>query len=207
MKKYFIIFPTIIFLLIGSCIQKPKISEPDELNVIPISTPSSYDQAINYLNGSAEERIAGCWTLANNYSDHYLEFIPLVINNLHYQPTSDVRENSAKVLGELGTTAKISVPNLIEVMENDNSNNARIEAAIALGKIKDSRAMPALSKILDSKNIHLSISAAKSMSKITGVIFPDSNSTGGYSINNEGKPLIVVAAKKWWTDSGSKMKW
>jgi HEAT repeat protein len=121
--------------------------------------------------------------------------------------TSDVRESAARVLGELGNQAIDATPDLIIAMQNDSSINLQNEAARALGKISDKRAIPALADNLYKSDRNLAISSAKAIAMITGEIFSDSASDSGYKLNAQGIPFIVIDAKKWWEEKGQLQDW
>lgn len=182
-------------------------SPPVELEVSPVAKPSSFEQALQYIRSqSIDERLLGMWAVLD-YPDEIQEALPIIIQNLNYQQSSEVRSAAARVLGELGPLAKTAVPNLIDVMQTDSVADVRIDVAIALGKIEDTAAVPALAENLNlDKEYDLAAFSAKSIAQITGQSFPDSNSNG-FRVDEQGVPLIVIGAREWWKDKGQFENW
>jgi HEAT repeat protein len=149
----------------------------------------------------------------SNFGKEAVEAVPALIQNLHYETTSDVREAAAIALGRLGPDARSAVPDLIGVLQNDNSVNVRSAAAEALGQIGDPLAVPALISVLYEEevmgrtNMELTIDSAVSIALITGESFPDADSQHGYRLNEEGVPLVVIAAREWWEKEGQHRDW
>jgi HEAT repeat protein len=182
------------------------LTPPIELELSPVPTPSTFDEAVKYMGGDSQERIVGMWATLR-YKNKAEEAMLLIIGNMYYVPSSDVRSNAARVLGELGPIAIRAVPDLIKVMQKDESLNVQIDAARSLGKIGDTRALPALAENLYKNNNDLAIYSAKSISLLSGETFTDSDSLGGYRLNEKGIPLIVIAARQWWENVGKYKNW
>jgi HEAT repeat protein len=183
------------------------IAPPVELEVSPIVTPSTFDEALLYMkSNSSEKRVLGMWAVLD-YLDETQTALPFIVQNLYYQQDSDVRSAAARVLGELGPLAKLSVTDLLKVMQADPSPDVQVDIAIALGKIGDPMAVPALvDNLHDYKNNNLAAFSARSISQLAGENFPDSN-TSGFSLNEQGVPLIVLAAQNWWLEKGQFQDW
>jgi len=189
-----------------SCILQPNNDfvqvEPRDT---PIPTPVSIDVAIKYATSDDHmQRIIGMWSILE-FSESVSIGLPFVIENLSY-PVEDVRINAARVLAEFGPSANEAVPSLISTMQTDSEMDVKIESAIALGLIQNGAAVPFLANNLYSGNESLAVSSAKSISHITGVVFPDSNSSG-YTKDENGNPYILLAAKEWWEQEGKNKDW
>ena len=199
---------TFIWLLVGlfltSCIS--TIEQPVELDHKIIPTPSNFDEALDYMEDySAEKRMEGMWAVIN-YSDNAEEAIPLLIQNLYYETTPDIRARAAKVLGILGKESIIAIPDLIQIVQNDTSLKVQIEAVTALGSIGDRKAVPVLALKLYQDDIELGIVSANSISQITGLEFLEANSQV-YSLDENGVPLVVIAVQTWWEEEGQYQDW
>lgn len=126
---------------------------------------------------------------------------------------SDVRASAADALGEIGPGAALAVPALIEILRSDDFVHARTSAAKALGKIGDTSAVPALAEILWDQKAQeaykfIPINAAKAIAWLTDNQFPDSGrGSHGYRVNDDGEPLIVIAAREWWEREGQYQEW
>jgi hypothetical protein len=205
MKKICWIFLVGVFASSG-CVPRPTPLPSGELEASPVPTPSSLEEAISYMHSyTAEERIVGMWAVLD-YRSRALDVIPLITQNLYYQPTDEVRSNAARVLEQLGPIANQAVPDLIDVLQNDSSINVQIDAAAALGTIGDKKAVPILAQQLYQEDRFLSIYFAKSIALITAERFPDADSQGGYRVRG-GVPLIVSAARDWWEKIGQYQNW
>ena len=83
----------------------------------------------------------------------------------------------------------------------------------ALGSIGERSSVPVLVQILlDERTLEyhkfLVIDCALSISKITGEKFADmDDGIAGYTINEDGIPLIVVDARSWWEQDGQYQNW
>ena len=190
-------------LLIG-CI--PAIEQPVELDYEIVSTPSSFDEALAYMEDySVEKRIEGMWAVIN-YPDNAEEAIPLLIQNLYYETTPDIRAHAARILGVLGKESIAAVPDLIQVAQNDTSLKVQIEAATALGSISDRKAVPVLAQKMYQDDIELGIVSANAISQITGLKFSEANSQV-YTLDENGVPLVVIAVQTWWEEEGQYQDW
>jgi hypothetical protein len=138
--------------------------------------------------------------------------IPALVENLHRRST-EVREAAAVALGRLGPDARDAVPDLIGVLRDGVGVHMRIAAADALGRIGEPSSVPALAATLYEEavfgrsSISLDISCAVSITQITGQSFPDADSQGGYQLDEEGVPLVVIAAREWWESEGIHQAW
>jgi len=81
-----------------------------------------------------------------------------------------------------------------------------LKAAEALGKIGDISATPALAQGLNDEDNVVGIECAKLIAAVTVQQFPDMNGTG-YSLDENGAPLIVTSAKNWWDREGRYKSW
>jgi HEAT repeat protein len=76
------------------------------------------------------------------------------------------RYEAAVLLGRLGPKAKAVVPNLVEVMRNDEIGEVRFEAAKALGQIGAREALPALREALKDPDYLVRVFVAEALVKI-----------------------------------------
>lgn len=138
--------------------------------------------------------------------------VPALIVTLS-DDASDIRIASAEALGEIGPKAALAVPTLVERLRLDDSVHTRVSAAEALGKIGDTSVVPVLASILweqETRETYISIpiKAAQAIALLTGNQFPDSApGPHGYKMNEEGVPLIITAAQKWWESEGQYQEW
>jgi len=155
---------------------------------------------------SAEARIAAALALSK-YGKEAVVAVPALIQNLYYESTPDVRRAAAIALGELGPDGQSAVPDLIHVLQADEAVQVRISAAEALGQIRAPSSVPTLAASLYEENTELTIVSSVSIALITGERFPDVDSEHGYRLNEEGIPLIVVSARRWWEQEGKSQNW
>lgn len=203
MKRIYSSIILVLALSLGSCGHAPDINvEPYETQ---LPTPSSVAQVITYIKSNdPAERIAGMWA-SLNYPNNGDDVLPLIVENLYYSNV-EVKINAVKVLGELGVPANSAVPNLLAILESDDSIEILIEVTIALGSIGNKSAVPFLAKNLYTSNEQLAVYSAKSISQLTGVSFPDANSSGYHKDSNDNL-YILLGAKGWWEKEGQYEDW
>ncbi|MFT3893462.1 MAG: HEAT repeat domain-containing protein [Anaerolineales bacterium] len=203
-------------LLLTGCTNTPQISPtpgstvtPEifvERNYPPPTPPSTIPELIDVLLGDYgdEARIGAAYALGQ-MGEKATPAIPALTINLFHEGPYEVRLQAAKALGEIGPNAQSSVPMLIAVMFKDFVH-VRAEAAEALGKIGDTTAIPALALALDDEENEVSIYAAKSIAILANQNFPDVGATG-FTLDEDGVPLIVKAANVWWKQEGQFQDW
>jgi HEAT repeat protein len=125
---------------------------------------------------------------------------------------SDVRVVSAEALGAIGSRASPAVPALINALRSDDHGAVRASAAEALGKIGDACSVPILAEILQeprsNENLSIQIEIAQAIARLTHNQFPNAEpGLHGYKLNEEGEPIIVVAAQEWWQEEGKFRYW
>lgn len=203
MKRIYSSIVLVLALSLGSCGHAPDINVEPYVTQLP--TPASVAQVATYIKSNdPAERIAGMWA-SLNYPDNGDDMLPLIVENLYYSDV-EVKINAAKVLGELGAPANSAVPNLLAILESDDSIEILIEVTIALGAIGNKSAVPFLAKNLYTSNEQLAVYSAKSISQLTGVSFPDANSSG-YHKDGNGNLYILLVAKGWWEKEGQYEDW
>ena len=174
----------------------------------PPTPPASLPELIEVLSSySAEARIGAARALGAMGPDAEAA-VPALANNLYYEGAHEVRRAAAWALGEIGPAARPAVPLLIVVLLDD-SVHAREAAAIALGKIQDPTAVPGLASSLDDQSQFVQVSSAEALAQLTGQSFPGSppSELGGYTLNESGEALIVLAASDWWKEEGWRQDW
>jgi hypothetical protein len=176
---------------------------PIELTTVPPTAPATLIEVIETLSGpSAEARMTAAYAVPR-FGAQATAAVPALIQNLYYETNSDVRKAAAFALGEIGSDARSAVPALTDVLQADDSENARRAAAEALGQIGESSAVPSLAAHLYDENMWLTLISARSLALIVGEGLPVDEST----LNEEGTPLLVVAARKWWEEKGKLQHW
>lgn len=197
-------------LLLSSCYNAPTpvviSTSPAEWSDLPPPTPpTTLPELIDVLLGpNAEARIGAAITLGN-MGPSAVEAVPALTQNLYYR-NSEVRRYAARALGNLGSSAEPAIPGLIVILLSDSAVQPRREVAKALGKIGDISAIPALAQCLSDEDEGVGIECAKSIAVLAGQQFPDLNSPG-YSLDEKGVPLIVIAAREWWQKEGQHKSW
>jgi len=190
-----------------------------ESNTAAPTAPATLPEVIDALSGySAEARITAAQALPN-FGKEAIAAVPALTQNLRYETTGDVRRAAAIALGQFGPDARSAVPELIDVLQTDDAIRVRVSAAEALGRIGDLSSVPALVDNLYGVDIEfttstkftadmeLTIVSAISLSLITGESLPDADSQHGYRLNEEGIPLVVIAAREWWESEGKHREW
>ena len=185
----------------------PTATPYEEIRPIPqITLPSTLSGLIVVLKGEDDvAKIGAARVLASMGPEAELA-VPALTQNL-YSNSSEVRRVVAEALGEIGPTARSSVPALIVILLADPFVHARSNAATALGKIERVDAVPALATALMDEHVRVQISSAISIALLTGQEFPDLNVKGGYSLDENGVPIIVIAAREWWEEEGRYQDW
>lgn len=188
----------------------PTTTPPAETwNLPPPTPPSTLPELIEVLSSdNAEARIGAARVLGAMGPDAEAA-VPALTRNLYYHYVYDVRQAAARALGEIGPAAKPAVPVLIVVLLTD-STPAREAAAIALGKIQDSTAIPALARGLYDESPFVRIHSAEAIARITGQSFPGAppSEGGGYILDeSSGEAVIVLAAREWWKKEGWQQDW
>jgi hypothetical protein len=148
--QQFITCVTLVSITVSCSVWKPH---PVESHVPLPTAPATLPEVIDALLGySGAARVTAAYALPR-FGEEAVVAIPALIQNLHYETTSDVRKAAAFALGELGSGACDAVPDLLNVLHTDDSVNVRRSAAEALGKIGDPLAIPALVGILYEEDI------------------------------------------------------
>lgn len=171
----------------------------------PPTPPRTVPELIDVLlNGSEEARVGAARRLGQ-MGDSALDAIPALSASLSHS-NSEVREAAAWALGQMGSSASSSVNALSQLITRDVVARVRMTAADSLGLIGAKSAIPALAEGLQDNEVNVNISSARSIGLITEQDFPDMNSSG-FSLNESGVPLIVVAAREWWASIGQHQEW
>jgi len=209
-SKTVITFMILVILATG-CISMPT-SPPEPIMERDYSfskyptLPASIPELIGLLSESgAETRIRAARRLGQ-YGAGAASAVPALTINLYYDGTYDVREAAAWALGEIGSASSPAVPVLITVMLSNDIVHVRRAAADALGKIGDKSALFALVQVLDDDDTGVSDKAASSIGILASQSFPDMESDG-FRLDENGIPLIVIAAKDWWKKEGQYQNW
>lgn len=180
------------------------ISPLQEISNPPPTPPSTLPELIAVLSSPNAEARIGAARVLGNMGSQAAEAIPGLITNLYYTGHPDVRQAAADALGEIGPSSRMAIPALINIMLTD-SEHVRRAAAVALGNIGSKTAIPALANILYEDSLFLSILAAESIEKITGIDFDPDGS--GHSLNENEVPNMVASAIIWWETVGSSQLW
>jgi HEAT repeat protein len=128
-----------------------------------------------------------------------------LISNISYRESYEVREAAVRALGAIGKEAKPSVHQLTIALETDFVV-VRRAAAEVLGQIDDKSAVPTLAKALYGDDDGVNAFAARSIALLTDQKFPDMEGAG-FSVDKDGVPFIVKAAKGWWEREGQYQDW
>jgi hypothetical protein len=201
---------------------EPTALPPGETWNSPSPTaPSTLPELIEVLSGyNAEARIGAARALGAMGPDAEAA-VPALTKNLYYEGAYDVREAAAWALGEIGPAAKPAVPMLIVVLLADRVH-VRREAAIALGKIGDHTAIPALARGLYDEDFGVRIPSAQAIVRLAALSFPGATPTvlsfpGAtppitrehyiYDFDESGEAIIVLAAREWWEQEGWQQDW
>ncbi len=196
-------------VLIGCSSQQPTAVSPtsvSEFSNSPVPTaPSSVTDLIAVLSSANDEARIGAANALAAMGSSAEPAVPALTRNLYYR-NSDVRKAAASALGSIGPSAQASLPLLVVLLLDDPAIQTRREAASALGKIGNVSAVPALAAALDDADQGVAIACAKSISTLAVQDFPDVDSTG-YTLDEDGNPRIVVAAKEWWQQAGQSQTW
>jgi len=183
---------------------------PEQESPVPtVTLPSSVSGLAEALSDPREGVRFGAAQALADMGPAAAPAVPALIQALS-DSSPDVRERSAMALGEIGPAASPAVPALVQVMYFDSYPHARWSAALALGKIGPSAAsaVPDLVETLDNPDRGLGGRAAWALSKITGNPWPDSEGEGnGFYVSENGKLLIVIAAREWWDKEGQYQDW
>ncbi len=78
----------------------------------------------------------------------------------------DVRMQALLTLAEIGPAAKSLAPRVAQVLTTDKFESVQYAAAYALGRFGDKSVVPALEKVLDSKDAFLRVAAAWSLLRL-----------------------------------------
>jgi len=180
-----------------------EIPTPEPVTLV--TTESTISKLIEDLSSpNAEDRINAAYYLKLMGADAELA-IPALIDNLNYQGVFEVRMAAVEALGAIGPPAKIAVPDLVSLLQTDFVHVQR-EAATALGQINSLVAVPYLAEALYDDDKGTAINAAKSLGIITGQDFPEMYSVGA-TLDDNGIPIVVVAAREWWIMHGQHKDW
>lgn len=213
-KRLLIIFLSFEMVILSSCssaVQSPTIVDASEDSC---PTPE-YSRSISFLiqdlnEGNDCARLTAAWALYE-MGEEASPAIPALTSNLYYEGHWEIRRAAALALGNLGQKAKPAVPVLIAVLLGDFVH-VQTAAAESLAKIGDKSAVPALALALqdvpdrEDQYTNVQISAAEALGVLTGQTFPDSGGPG-YTLDEQGTPLIVLAARNWWTHVGQYSEW
>jgi len=180
---------------------------PAEESNMPTPASTLAQLMVDMSSDDAAVRLVSTYAL-EGYGEEAGVAVPLLVVNLHDEDF-DVRRAAAYVLGTLGPIARASLPELVGALQDDPYIHARVEAAEALGSIGDPSAVPALAQsLLDDigPSYEVSIVCALSIATITGERFENPH-PGAYELNEDGVPLLVVDARKWWESTGRFLNW
>jgi len=217
MKAKLTIFEWLVIclLLLQGCdySNAPKLTS--EVDVEEIIYPTPADNLDELINGLASDDVLVQITSTKEilkYGDAAERAIPILITNLS-SDSSTLRINTIVALEELDKSSKMSISDLLWVLENDDHPYVRIYAANALGELKDTKAIPILAHQLFEENWkwvpedkRVALECAVAIAKITKEDFTDAEQLG-YTLNEEGVPYILIDARNWWIKEGQFQDW
>lgn len=179
----------------------------------PPTPPSTMSELLDVLaNGGAEARIGAAGAIGARGTEAAIA-VPALIENLEYVGPYQVRKAAANALGRIGSEASPAISGLIVILQNDNEVvHARRTVALALGRIGDLSAVPALAEALyeeplDTVSDGATKQAALALEQLVGKDFVGRLGTGYTTDNESNLPVIVLNARKWWEDEGQYQKW
>lgn len=174
---------------------------------VTLPTPAEHlDEIIRNISSEDPEVCLVSIQALNKFGNEAIRAVPALRKALSDQ-SAEIRINSAIQLGRLGSSAVDAVPDLQTILEKDMGDNVREVAARSLGEIGSPSSVPVLATTLYGDNDFLEIASAEAIAKITGIHFTDSGYQGGYTVNDQGIPNIVMDARKWWNEKGQHQKW
>jgi len=130
-----------------------------------LRTPAATGPLVNALKDKSEEVRGAAAVALGEYRDANA-ILPLV--SALSDKNDFVRARAARALGNNGPTATAAIPGLIRLLQDDRDHYARQEAVVAMGKIGDRSALPALTRASLDPNPHLAseaLAAIKSIEK------------------------------------------
>jgi hypothetical protein len=197
-----------MFISACSMVPTPKLTAtPYEefANVPEITLPANINGLIIVLQGQDIEARIQAARVVGGMGPGAEAAVPALTQNLNH-PYFEVRRAAVEALGNIGPAAKSSIPVLIVTLLTDSYVHARVSAAISLGEIGETICIPALATSLEDESDSVQVRSAIVIGLLTGQEFPDLNGPG-YSLNEDGIPLIVIAARKWWENDGRYQDW
>lgn len=182
-----------------------SLEHPTPEPLIIVTTESTVSDLIEELSSdNVETRLNAAFVLIS-IGPEAEPAIPALIENLNYQEAYEVRMTAAEALGAIGPAAKVAIPDLINLLQTDFVH-VRRAAATALGQIKSPVAVPVLADALYDDDKGTAINAAKSLGIITRENFPELHSVGA-TLDENGIPVVVSAAREWWETYGQHQNW
>jgi hypothetical protein len=205
-----IIFMILVLLTGCEIITTPNgVAQEVAESVPPTAANNLTDLIVNLSSDDPMVRIVSAYALGK-YGEKAVVAIPVLIENLSYEDFSDVRRSAAEALGKIGPGAFKAVPNLLSILENENeAYQVRDSAIRAVGKIGDRASIPVLVSLLykdDRVSKRLAPISAMSIAQIVREEFEDSDDYV-FRVNEDGIPLIVIDARKWWEENGQFQEW
>jgi hypothetical protein len=215
-KKTFSVWLIIILLLMAGCTvqgngvpTQKATGTTDIVEYAPPPTPAATlaELVKNLSDENPKVRVVSAYEL-KEYGKEAIVALPALRENLFFARYWEVRESAAEALGRLGPDANEAVPDLVSILENmEEIIHVRRAATHALGEIGNTISILSLVPCLyDDDKGDLSIACAEAIGKISGKEFKEAN-TGGYTLDNQGRPLIVLEARKWWETEGQYQDW
>ena len=202
---------------------------PEVIAALSSDSPGARLTAIRALRGFGKEAVSAVPALIQNlyYEIHHVQIaaavaleelgpdarsaVPALIDVLQDDDTHvNVRRAATDALGRIGDS--LAVPGLAsilyeEVIEgtceelvNRYPNDCRFDYSSC-------NCWGEIGRTMGRINSGLKIDSAVAIALITGEDFPDADSSGGYYLNDEGVPLVVIAAREWWESEGQYQEW
>jgi len=138
--------------------------------------------------------------------------VPALVDVLRNDDTVRVRISAADALGRIGDSSV--VPALADILYEEVIEGTCEE--LVRRYPDDCRLDPhttscscggEIGRAMGRTDDGLWVASAVAIALITGEDFPDTDSSGGYYLNEEGVPLVVVAAREWWESEGKYQEW
>ncbi len=197
------LFAAMISSAACSAMEKPTMRAEDSVEVP--TPPATIPEMIDVLRKGPDIARLGAARSLGLEGPNASAAVPTLVASLS-SDDSELREAAAWALGQIGDTSEEVVLALAKVLLEDVSVRARVAAARAIGETGANIGVPFLARGLDDKESEVQIRSAESLSRIMDLDLSEVGSNG-YSLDEDGVPLIVVAAREWWTSTGQYEDW